>query len=122
MRPTATRLKIDGQPIASSLKAPKTESLTPGRCLSSKPGRGVPSFGFDDEQRKAIKAGLAANPPPATPRAVVAETMTTFNCYACHVRDKVGGREELNRLFLTTSRRWATRAGCRRRSTASAAS
>ncbi len=29
--------------------------------------------------------------------------MTTFNCYACHVRDKVGGpTEEANKLFVTT--------------------
>ena len=36
------------------------------------------------------------------PAAVIARTMTTLNCYACHSRDKVGGpTEELNKFFLT---------------------
>ena len=32
----------------------------------------------------------------------MARTLTTFNCYACHVRNKIGGPEEaLNKFFLT---------------------
>src|SRR5262249_49813744 len=43
-------------------------------------------------------------PTPATdPKAIIAKAMVTFNCYACHVRDKVGGpTEEMNQLFLTS--------------------
>ena len=37
------------------------------------------------------------------PAEIIARTLTTFNCYACHERDKVGGPEEaLNKLFQTT--------------------
>src|SRR5207302_8803140 len=37
------------------------------------------------------------------PAARIADTLLTFNCYVCHVRDKVGGpQEELNKAFQTT--------------------
>lgn len=98
------QLKRDGKAVPSSLKAsPLTSSASGKGCLSATPARGVPSFGLNDVQREAIAAGLASKPPAHTPQMVVAETMTAFNCYACHIRDKVGGaQEELNKLFLTT--------------------
>ena len=49
-----------------------------------------------------VKAG---GPAPNPARAAVARTMTAFNCYACHVRDKVGGVEEaLNAFFAVLAR------------------
>jgi hypothetical protein len=38
-----------------------------------------------------------------SPKELVEQTLTTFNCYACHERDKVGGVEETwNPFFVTT--------------------
>ncbi|HKB01283.1 MAG TPA: DUF6797 domain-containing protein, partial [Gemmataceae bacterium] len=38
------------------------------------------------------------------PGGVIARAMLTFNCYACHSRDKIGGpTESTNGLFLTTT-------------------
>jgi mono/diheme cytochrome c family protein len=95
------QLKRDGKAIEAPLKASAMASLVGDRgCLSGTPTKGVPQFGLDAHQRKAIAATLA-NKSPVTPN-VITETMTTFNCYACHVRDKVGGPlAEVDKYFLT---------------------
>lgn len=76
-----------------------------GGCLSAKPKKGVPSFGFAANQVAALKAALAKpfpNPKDETPASLVKQRMTALNCYACHERDKVGGPEDdLNKFFLT---------------------
>ena len=55
-------------------------------------------------QRDALTAAIKTPPQLSKESAaVIARTMTTFNCYACHSRDKIGGpTEELNKFFLTT--------------------
>ncbi len=97
------QLKLAGKEIGSSLKAPPMTSLNVNRgCLSVIPAQGVPAYGLRDVQKTAIVAALGAKAPAQTPQMVVRETMTTFNCYACHVRDKIGGPEEAtNKHFLT---------------------
>jgi mono/diheme cytochrome c family protein len=97
------QLKLDGKAIEPTLKAQPLAKLTADKgCLAVTPARGVPHFGLDEPQRKAVAAALATKPPPPTPATVIAETMTAFNCYACHSRDKAGGPvEELNKAFLT---------------------
>jgi hypothetical protein len=53
-------------------------------------------------QKKALTAVLKEMPAVKGPKELIAETMTVFNCYACHVRDKVGGPPpELDRAFQT---------------------
>src|SRR5439155_11638076 len=63
-----------------------------------------PWYSLGPVQRTALAAAIHA--PPAVskePAAVIARALTTFNCYACHVRDKVGGpTDETNKLFQTT--------------------
>ncbi|MFO0881120.1 MAG: c-type cytochrome [Gemmataceae bacterium] len=100
------QLKIDGKEIVSSLKAPPQAKLEADKgCLAAEPGRGVPRFGLDNQQRRAIAAGLSAKAPEATPQSAIRDTMTVFNCYACHLRDKVGGaQEEVNAFFQTTQK------------------
>ncbi len=74
-----------------------------GGCLDGT-AKGVPAYFLSDVQKKALQAALP-KPAPAAKDApsAIARTMLTFNCYACHVRDKVGGATELtNTLFQTT--------------------
>ena len=64
-------------------------------CLAEKPGSKVPDFHLTEAQRETLRdsisflnrADLAA--PTASQR--VTHTMASFNCYACHSRDGVGG-------------------------------
>jgi mono/diheme cytochrome c family protein len=92
----ATALAPCGPPLA--------KLQTDGGCLAPKPTRGLPWYALSPAQRTALAAVLRT--PPAVskdPATIIARTMTTFNCYACHERDKVGGpTEETNRLFQTT--------------------
>jgi mono/diheme cytochrome c family protein len=99
-------MQIDRKPIASSFQAPALSRLKPeDGCLSANPKAGLPRYGLSQTQRTALTAVLKSPPAPSQePAAVIARVMTTFNCYACHARDKVGGpQEELNRFFQTTT-------------------
>jgi hypothetical protein len=74
-------------------------------CLAAQPGKGVPHYALDPAQRSALASAIKSPAPAAKPghAEVVAATMTTFNCYACHERDKVGGIEQtFNSFFATT--------------------
>lgn len=97
-------LKKDNASIASTRKATALDKLMPqGGCLAEKPAAGLPVYDLSERQRAdltaAIKTPVVAAREPA---AVIDQTMTVFNCYACHVRDKKGGiQEELNKHFTT---------------------
>src|SRR5262245_44496511 len=100
------RLSVDKQPLSSTLKATELDRLKPlGGCIAELPGKGLPRYSLNVTQRRAL--GEAIDRPPAVSNesaAVIARTMLTYNCYACHVRDKVGGPTELtDRLFTTTT-------------------
>jgi mono/diheme cytochrome c family protein len=90
--------------IASTLKSPPLARLAgEGGCLADRPNKGAPWYGLSAGQRKALRAGIKGKAPARTHATLLAETLTAFNCYACHERGKVGGPEEaLNKFFLTT--------------------
>lgn len=98
-------LNDDKKPFASNLVAtPLNKLKNSGGCLSSKPVKGLPHYALDSKQIASI-AKVIAKPPVENkdPKTVVAKTMLTMNCYACHARDKFGGpTEELNKFFTTT--------------------
>jgi mono/diheme cytochrome c family protein len=99
------QMTADKKPLAPTLTAPTLAKLRPaGGCLAPEPAKGLPRFALSGAQRDALAAALKAPPAPAKAHAeVIAQTMTAFNCYACHSRDKVGGPEEaVNKLFQTT--------------------
>jgi mono/diheme cytochrome c family protein len=98
------QLNSGGKAVASSLTPPALGKLRPeGGCLSASPVKGTPWFGLSAAQRGSLAAAIKTPPAAPEPKEVIARTMTTFNCYACHVRDKVGGPEEaLNAAFQTT--------------------
>ena len=64
-------------------------------CLAEKLDPNVPDFHLSSEQRKNMGAALVASrkpkPDPFSPEQKIAQTMASFNCYACHSRDGVGG-------------------------------
>jgi hypothetical protein len=99
------QVRVGGKLVESTLAAPALAKLRPtGGCLAAEPVKGVPRYALSGPQRSALAAALKA-PPAAkpSPREVIARTLTTFNCYACHERDKVGGLEQGLSAFFTTS-------------------
>ena len=88
--------------LAPTFKAPAQAEMKPtGGCLSDSPGKGRPQYRLSPAQQKALAAALAK---PQAAKADIAHTMLTFNCYACHTRDKLGGpTEATNALFATTT-------------------
>lgn len=93
--------------LVSPLAKALTE-LDPAKgCLAVVPPVGretrVPDFALAPKQRQAIIAALKATVPETQPVSLVRQTMTTFNCFACHTRDALGGPETVrNPIFTTT--------------------
>jgi hypothetical protein len=75
-------------------------------CLSSIPGAG-PKFHFTQAQVQAIVAALKQ--PRTTERdtdeVVIAKTMTSYQCMACHVRGNYGGVHQEHSPYFVTSER-----------------
>jgi mono/diheme cytochrome c family protein len=99
------QLNNGGKAIASNLKASPLNKLGgTGGCLAAESAKGLPQYALNAAQRGALTAAIKA--PAATKPAaeeIIARTMTTLNCYACHPRGKVGGVEEsINSFFATT--------------------
>ena len=98
------QMNANGKPLASTRTAPALAKLKPeGGCLAPNPAKGLPHYSLGGDQRNALAAAIKSpSAPSKAPAALVARTMLTFNCYACHSRDKVGGPEdELNKFFQT---------------------
>lgn len=63
-------------------------------CLGDSIRRGVPHYGLSEDQRSDILAALKSYEKPVTPltpKETVNRTLASFNCYACHQRDGIGG-------------------------------
>ncbi|HVJ69594.1 MAG TPA: family 16 glycoside hydrolase [Caulifigura sp.] len=97
----------DGKALASSLAARPLKDVNPVHgCLSESDGAKTkaPQFDLSPTQKAAITAALASissNAP--VKRELIATTMASFNCYACHKRDGLGGPErDRDALFVTT--------------------
>ncbi len=88
---------IPGAPLIGSLR---NAELSRG-CLSQTAGKG-PKFQLDSAQVQAIKTSLTAEPKVETEAVVLAKTLTTFNCIACHIRDDFGGVSESYNSYFTT--------------------
>ncbi|MCH2106877.1 MAG: hypothetical protein MK291_09575, partial [Planctomycetes bacterium] len=75
--------------------------LTRG-CLS-KDSKRSPRFQLGEEQRAAIRAALSRPREELTDLARIDETLTAFNCIACHSRGEHGGvSPELDAYFTTS--------------------
>lgn len=66
----------------------------PEGCLGEHPGKGTPNFDLSADQTAAIKAALkigADLDKPRGPKDQVVHQLAQMNCFACHIRDGVGG-------------------------------
>ncbi len=99
-------LEIDGQKLSSTLTAPPLNSLKSDRgCLAEKPASpSVPDFALSPAQRRAIATALEKLSSGAlSADSQVHLTMASFNCYACHSRNQVGGPEPSRDAAFTTT-------------------
>ncbi len=86
-----------GEPRYTVVSKPLLElkSDEPAGCLGESVPKALPKYFATAEQKKAMQktlAALQAKPEAEVAAAdVVRHTMTRFNCYACHQREKRGG-------------------------------
>lgn len=96
----------EGKAPAEPLAALASLKSTLG-CLAEKPSATVPDFRFSKEQRTAVEAALAelnrSELAAPTPQQHVAQTMATFRCTSCHVRDGNGGVAKQIDSFFTAN-------------------
>ncbi len=92
---------LSGVPVAVPVVSLKSADLTRG-CLSKASGRS-PEFHLADAQVEAIVAALRQETKPDSDQVVVAKTLTSFRCIACHIRDDFGGVPEEYGPFFATS-------------------
>jgi len=95
------------KPLASTLEAKPLKDLNAARgCLadSSSAKTSAPQFDLSPTQKAAITAALSVlSSGKAIQRDLIATTMASFNCYACHRRDGLGGPErDRDPMFLTS--------------------
>jgi hypothetical protein len=89
-------LKIDKQKIEPTLLAKKLSELKPsGGCDAAAAVKGIPFFSLNQSQANALRTALSRLDKAAAPTGEnsVFRTMATFNCYACHERNQIGGVE-----------------------------
>jgi len=95
-------LEDKGEQLKSNPGKALAELNMSGGCLGSVQKKSTsPNFDLSPAQQNAIAAAVAEKSPVDSD--VIHQTMVTFNCYACHQRNDVGGPEfDRNPLFLTT--------------------
>lgn len=97
------QLKKNDARIESKLTAKKLDQLdTNAGCLQASPSKNLPRFQLSAQQRTALSAALKNQSVKQTDAQKIANTLTIFNCYACHSRDEVGGVEEERNTFFQT--------------------
>ena len=91
---------ITAAPLGLSLK---DADMSRG-CLSKTSSKS-PQFRLNATQVQAIVSSLRQVPSVDTDEVVVAKTLTSFNCVACHIRDNFGGvHDDINPYFTTTEK------------------
>ncbi|MCA9179493.1 MAG: c-type cytochrome [Planctomycetales bacterium] len=85
-----------------TLEAPAWDRLRLEQgCLSERADGKAPQFGLSDLQRMALRA--ATRQPAGDNATQIHQTLTSFNCYACHNRGEIGGVEPArDAVFQTT--------------------
>ena len=73
--------------------------------LAKTPGKS-PRFNLSDNQIKALQTALGKRAEHTSDKALLATTLTAFNCIACHSRDDFGGvSPDRNLLFQTSAKK-----------------
>jgi mono/diheme cytochrome c family protein len=101
------QLKLRNGTPASTLKARPLAELAQldAGCLSDTATAGVPQYSLSASQKAALQVAISGLKAAANAAAgnVIAESMSRFNCYACHVRDAAGGVVEARDSFFATT-------------------
>jgi mono/diheme cytochrome c family protein len=89
--------------IAKSLESLKPDS--PEGCLGDAPSPAAADYSLSKIQKNALRAALSAlkESKPLTASERVHRTMASFNCYACHERNGIGGPEPGRSQFFRTA-------------------
>ncbi len=100
------QLKEDGKAVEPRPESKPLAGLrADAGCLAADPPAGVPDYDLSPRQRAALASALKPEGKKPTDREAIARTLLAFNCYACHVRDGIGGVEEgRNDVFATTQK------------------
>lgn len=105
--------KEDAKTVAATLKAKAFKELGQGGCLAVDVPASLPRYNLNDRQRQALTLAVQQRAlqvalkdvKPVAPQELVQRTLVTFNCLACHERDKLGGPETTrDEVFLTTTK------------------
>ncbi|MBA2113969.1 PA14 domain-containing protein [Bremerella alba] len=97
----------DIKPGVSALHGPSLADLdTSQGCLAASPGK-APDFKLTEGQRQSLTSAIQRRKEPNVaawePEQRVRRYLATFNCYACHERDEIGGvTADLNSYFHTS--------------------
>ncbi|MDF2377592.1 MAG: c-type cytochrome [Verrucomicrobiales bacterium] len=89
--------------LHSSLPLARLDFSEEKACLSARPkGGGIPFYGLDEVQKRAITAALVrlADRQPLSGAEEIDWRMKSLNCYACHERDGVGGAETAREVYF----------------------
>ena len=87
-------------------------NLSPGQgCLSADPStakstsgnRIVPDYSLTDGQRRSLDALVGSDPQDLAAEDSIHHHLLSLNCYACHVRNMVGGPEATRRDYFETT-------------------
>src|SRR5579864_1578011 len=99
------QMSVNKKPLSSSLKADMLGKLKGvGGCLAEKPLNGSPWYSLSSAQRTSLTAVIQKPAPPSKePQDVIARTLATLNCYACHARNGIGGPDESVSKYFTTA-------------------
>ncbi len=96
-----------GTDVAATKAKPLLElrARQPAGCIAATAKQGMPHFEITDRQKQVILVALGNSQElsaPLEPEQQIRRTMTVFNCYACHHRDRWGGPEGLRREYFAT--------------------
>jgi cytochrome c2 len=86
----------------SQLRDKDPATLTAG-CLAESVPPAAANYDLNAAQRSALVASILDASAPLSPEANIHLTMAAANCYACHLRDGIGGPETARETFFQTT-------------------
>ena len=94
------------RPLSSSKPLAALNINSTDGCLSKTIKKGLPDYQLSERQRRQLIAALKSKDSftqADTPERQITKTLATFNCYACHERDGIGGpNDNLAANFFAT--------------------
>lgn len=102
-------LKVEDKTVEPEHRAKPLKALADlsGGCLADKPAASLPHYALTAPQKADIRAGIksAGGELRLDEPQLIAETLTRFNCVACHQRGELGGVIEARSAFFETTQK-----------------